>query len=77
MVDLHFNPEDEMTIVSASDDSSSNGGGTVQIWRPHEFVLLNAYLEDGQPSPLFNEYVHLYNKKKKSLKKKASSKLFD
>lgn len=67
--DLHFNPEEPMTIVSASDDSELDGGGTVEIWRPHDLLLMDINAEEGKPNPALNEYVSVLKKKTKKMKK--------
>ena len=63
VLDLHFNPEEPMTIASTSDDSETIGGGTVEIWRPHEMLLVDINTKDGKPSPAVEEYVSYLKKK--------------
>lgn len=63
VTDLHFNPDEPMTIASTSDDSEGIGGGTVEIWRPHELVLVDINTEDGGVNPALEEYVTYFRKK--------------
>ena len=60
VTDLHFNPDEPMTIASTSDDS---GGGTVEIWRPHEMVLVDISSEEGKLNPILEEYSSYLKKK--------------
>ena len=52
-----------MTIASTSDDSETIGGGTIEIWRPHEMLLVDINNKDGKPSPAVEEYVNYLKKK--------------
>ena len=63
VTDLHFNPDEPMTIASTSDDSETIGGGTVEIWRPHEMVLVDISSEEGKLNPILEEYSSYLKKK--------------
>lgn len=63
VTDLHFNPDEPMTIASTSDDSETIGGGTVEIWRPHEMVLVDINTEEGKLSPALEEYASYLKRK--------------
>ncbi|ONK59277.1 uncharacterized protein A4U43_C08F4800 [Asparagus officinalis] len=53
VVDFNWNTEDEWTIVSVSDDcASTNGGGTLQIWRMNDLI----YRPEGEVLSELNTY---------------------
>ena len=63
MNDLHFNPYEPLTILSVSDDIESSGGGAIEVWRPHELLLVDIEGESGTSSPTIDELVALMKKK--------------
>ncbi len=38
VVDFHWNPHDPWTIMSVSDESQLEGGGTLQLWRVSDLI---------------------------------------
>ncbi len=38
VVDFQWNPHDEWTLMSVSDESQMEGGGTLQLWRVSDLL---------------------------------------
>lgn len=39
VTDLHFNPQEILTIMTCSDESGKRGGGSMQVWKPVDLLL--------------------------------------
>ena len=63
VTDLHFNPQELLTVLSCSDESSNCGGGTVEIWRPHELLMIDVTKDDGESNKAISELTSMLKKK--------------
>ena len=57
--DLQFNPFELLTILSCSNDSGIGGGGSIQIWRPHELLMVKL---DEEENDAIDEIVSIVKK---------------
>ena len=69
VTDLHFNPQELLTVLSCSDESSNSGGGTVEIWRPHELLMIDVTKDDGESNKAISELTSMLKKKYECLLK--------
>ena len=63
VTDLHFNSEELLTVLSCSDESSNGGGGTVEIWRPHELLMIDVTKDDKESNKAISELTSMLKKK--------------
>ena len=63
VTDLHFNPQELLTILSCSDESPNGGGGTVEIWRPHELLMIDVTNGNDKANQAITELTGMLKKK--------------
>lgn len=59
--DLQFNPYELLTVLSCSDDNDI-GGGSIQIWRPHELLMMNVEINENEKNEALEEIVGFMKK---------------
>ena len=59
--DIQFDPYELLTVLSCSDDNDL-GGGSIQIWRPHELLMLKVESNDDEKNEAVDEILRLLKK---------------